>query len=158
MDDHPLTGSLDIWEGVVEDMEATAAEYREEGWETLELHPGDVTALPAVEERVDGRFGLDVLVPGDEYEALSELVAGATFDEYDVFRAQENGVVFLVVATKSTATNQVVLLPAYYGIEDGQLMLKRARDEGEMQTHVRPLSGDDRVTLKQAEPETLFPQ
>lgn len=158
MNDHPLTGSLDVWEGVVEDMEATAAEYREEGWETLELHPGDVTPLPAVEERVDGRFGLDVLVPGEEYEALSTLVDGATFDEYDVFRAQQGGIVFLVIATKSSVTNQVVLLPAYYAVADADLMLKRARDEGEMQTHIRPLSGDEHVTLKQEEPETLFPE
>ncbi|MFC6725160.1 hypothetical protein ACFQE1_12435 [Halobium palmae] len=43
---HPLSGALDAWERVVDDMEATAAEYREEGWETLELHPGDVTPIP----------------------------------------------------------------------------------------------------------------
>jgi hypothetical protein len=158
MNNHPLTGVLDVWEGVVEDMEATAAEYREEGWETLELHPGDVTALPAVEERREGQFGLDVLVPGDEYEAVSELVADVEFDEYEVFRAQQGGVVFLVLVTKATAAKQVVLTPLYYGVEDAQLMLERARTEDVLYTHVRPLSGDEHVTLTQQDPELLFPE
>jgi hypothetical protein len=158
MNNHPLTGVLDVWEGVVEDMEATAAEYREDGWETLELHPGDVTALPSVEERKDEQFGLDVLVPGDEYEAVSELVDGTEFDEYDVFRAQQGCVVFLVLVTKSTATKQAVLTPLYYAVEDAQLMLDRARDEDVLYTHVRPLSDDERVTFTQEDPELLFPE
>ncbi|SFK58434.1 hypothetical protein SAMN04487950_0025 [Halogranum rubrum] len=158
MDNHPLTGVLDVWEGVVEDMEATAAEYRDEGWETLELHPGDVNALPSVQERRDGQFGLTVLVPGDEYEAVSSWVDGSEFDEYEVFRAQEGGVVFLVLATKSTATNRVVLTPLYYGVEDAQMMVERATEEGQMQVHVRPLSDDEHVTFTQTDPELLFPE
>lgn len=158
MDNHPLTGVLDVWEGVVEDMEATAAEYRDEGWETLELHPGDVTALPSVEERKQGRFGLDVLVPGDEYEAVSELVETVEFDEYEVFRAQEGGVVFAVLVTQSTAAKQAVLTPLYYAVEDASLMLDRAREEGVLYTHVRPLSGEEHVTFTQEEPELLFPE
>lgn len=157
MDDHPLAGALDVWDDVVGDMEATAEEYREGGWETLELHPGDVTPLPAMPDR-DDQFGLDVLVPGDEYERLSALVEDAEFDEYEVYRAQEGGLVVLVLATKSTATKQVVLLPLYYAVESARLMLDRAAEEGEMRTHVRPLSDDERVTLTQDDPETLFPE
>ncbi|SEO94548.1 hypothetical protein SAMN04487948_108133 [Halogranum amylolyticum] len=158
MDNHPLEGVLDVWEGVVEDMEATAAEYRENGWETLELHPGDVNPLPAVEERTEGRFGLDVLVPGEEYETVSTLVADAEFDEYEVFRAQRGGVVFLLLVTKSTAAEQVVLTPLYYGVEDARLMLERAREADVLYTHVRPLSGDEHVTFTQQDPELLFPE
>lgn len=158
MNNHPLAGALDAWEGVVDDMETTAEGYREDGWETLELHPGDVTPLPAMAGRGGDQYGLDVLVPGDEYENLSEAVEGAEFDEYEVYRAQEGGLVFLVLATKSTATKRVVLLPLYYGIEDARLMLDRATEEGRMLTHVRPLSDDERVTFTQEEPEMLFPE
>ena len=57
-----------FWGDLLDDVEATAVEYREEGWETHALTVGDVTALYAT----DKPYGLDVLVP----ESAFELVAG----------------------------------------------------------------------------------
>lgn len=147
--------TLDAWERVVEDMEATADEYREDGWSVVDLHPGDVTALPPEHER----FGLDVLLPGNEYEQVSEWVTadGAAFDEFEVFRAARGGHVFLVVAIEDAPREQVMLVPAYYGIEDAQDTLEGVHERGTFPLHLRPLSLDGVVTVEPSDPSLLLP-
>ena len=71
------------WGELLEDAETTAAEYDADGYETRLVHPGDVT--PVTGEP----YGLDVLAPGDEFEALEALVERATFDTSHVYYADE---------------------------------------------------------------------
>jgi hypothetical protein len=175
---HPLSGVTGLWDDTIDDMEATAEEFREDGWETVELHPGAVTPLPAGETDdgyLDARVGLDVLVPGDEFEAVKAAVGGieddanddaasaedaggAGFDEYEAFRAQANEVVFLVVAMKSEATGTAVLIPLYYDITDAAATLNRVAEGGEMRLFVRPLDDSERVVFSQQEPDALLPE
>jgi hypothetical protein len=55
----PPEAVTERWQEVLADAAAVAAEYREAGWETLVVSPGDVTPL-------DGDpFGLDVLAPDE---------------------------------------------------------------------------------------------
>ncbi|WP_440990572.1 DUF7529 family protein [Haloarchaeobius baliensis] len=147
--------AVESWERVVEDMEATAAEYRDDGWEVVELHPGDVTPLPPDHDR----FGLDVLVGGDEFETVSAMVTdeGAAFDEFEVFRAVHAGHVFLVVAVEDAAREQVVLVPAYYGIKDAEKTIEAVLEQGRFPIHIRPLTIEDVVTVEPSEPELLLP-
>jgi hypothetical protein len=147
---------MDFWDEVVDDMEATAAEYRDNGWDPIEVHPGDVTALPPDHER----FGLDVLVPDNEYETISEAVESddASFDSFEVFRASTGGTVFLVVAVEDADTGQVVLVPAFYAVREATDTLTAARERGELPVHLRPLSVDEAVTFEPADPEPLFPE
>jgi hypothetical protein len=158
---HPLSGAMDFWEEVVDDMEATAEEYRDAGWETLELHPGDVTALPtaaaAASDMDIERTGLDVLLPGDEFEELQSAVEGHEFTEYDAYRASENDVVFLVIAMKSTDGELAVLFPLYYAVSEAKVMLSRTAERGEMRTFLRPLDDSERVVFSQQEPDNLLP-
>jgi len=58
-------GIREHWDDLVDDVAATAEGLREEGWDVLELHPGDVTVVTGA------RSGFDVLVPDDEFETLS---------------------------------------------------------------------------------------
>jgi hypothetical protein len=172
---HPLSGVTDRWDDTIADMEATAEAFREEGWETVELHPGAVTPLPAGETDggyVDPRIGLDVLVPGDEFEAVKDAVGGiedgdgeattaetgTEYDEYEVFRAQTGEVVFLVVVMKSQETGQAVLIPLYYDATDAEETLRLVRDRDEMQLFVRPLDDNERVLFTQQEPDALLPE
>lgn len=175
---HPLSGVTGLWDDTIADMEATAAEFREEGWETVELHPGAVTTLPAGETEdgyIDPRIGLDVLVPGNEFGAVKEAVGGVEnaaegdgeaptaeteteYDEYEVFRAQSGEVVFLVVVMKSEETGQAVLVPLYYDAKDAAETLRLVRENDEMQLFVRPLDDSERVLFTQQEPEALLPE
>ncbi|MBP1986309.1 DUF7529 family protein [Halolamina salifodinae] len=157
---HPLQGMTDLWEDTVDDMAATAAELREAGWETVELHPGAVTPLPRLEADdgyEDDRMGFDVLVPGNEFEAVQAAVEGAEYDEYEAYNAQANGVVFAVVVMKAEAAGRVVLIPVYYKIEDAEETVERIEAAGESRLYVRPLDDSDRVLFTQQAPEALLP-
>jgi hypothetical protein len=159
--DHPLAGLVDRWEAVLDDMEATATDYRENGWTVVELHPGDVTPLPPAmggEALDDDRVGLDVLVPDNEFEEVETAAADATFDSYDAYRAQAGSVVFAVVAVEATASELAVLVPLYYRAADAKEMARRALDRGRLDLFVRPLADDRRVVFGQEEPELILPE
>lgn len=154
---HPLDGMMQFWEDVMDDMEATAEEYREAGWETYELHPGDVTALPASQATETDRTGLDVLVPGDEFEQVEQFVEEGSFDSYEAYRAQQGGVVFLVVAMKDETAGRAVIFPLYYRVDHAREMLARVAERDQMQTWIRPLSDETRVVFTQDSPEGMLP-
>jgi hypothetical protein len=167
--------AAEFWDDIVGDMEATAGEYETESWETLQLHPGDVTALvpdggPTSEAdrsssaeggESDGdrdRFGLDVLVPDDEFADLGSLLeGGVSFDSYEVFRATAEGLVLFVVAMEDPDAEVAVLYPAYYDVEDAQPMLAAAEKTGEMRTYVRTLT-NEQVEFTHEEPENFAPE
>ncbi|MXR40169.1 hypothetical protein GRX01_02195 [Halobaculum sp. WSA2] len=167
---HPLAGYTEFWDDVMADMEATAEEYREAGWDVLELHPGDVTPLPNVSTDGTGievdRTGFDVLLPGDEFSAAQELVeeltgtdgTAAAFDEYDAYRAQQSEVVFLVVVMKAEAAGEAVAFPLYYAERQAEPMLERAEAAGELRAYLRPLDDSERVVFSLSDPGTLYPE
>lgn len=148
--------AMNHWDRVIDDMESTAEEYEERGWETLQLHPGDVTPLSG--EYAD-RIGLDVLVPGEEFEALRSLLSsGVEFDDSRVFKTRRSNVVFALVAMEDSAADQAVLVPVFYSVGDrtARRMLERARVEGAFRSYVRRLGGDY-VELTHWDPDTLAP-
>jgi hypothetical protein len=136
------------WDDLVDDMAVTADEYRAAGWDVLELHPGDVTAL--VESAT-----LDVLVPDDEFEQLREWTESGTFTEHEVYRAA-SGLVFLLVVLKDPDADRAVCCPAYYDESAVEQLRERARARGGMRTHVRRLS-EESVTFTHGTPEPFFP-
>jgi hypothetical protein len=143
----------DRWQELMDDAEATAAEYNEDGYRTLLIHTGDVTPL------TDVPFGLDVLAPGDEFEALESLVEEATFDTSHVYRNEEAGARFLIVVVEGTdaaGEDVAVVVPTYLDIASSEPLEERATDAGVMYTHVRPLSDDSRVTFTHEEPGLFF--
>ncbi|WP_227375292.1 DUF7529 family protein [Haladaptatus halobius] len=145
--------AMPFWENVLSDMDATAAEYEESGWETLQLHPGDVT--PLWTER-DDEFGLDVLVPDNEFETLETLLDGVEFDAFEAFRALGDGLVFLVVVMEDYDAETAVCYPAYYDVQGDEKMLVDAMAAGEMHTFVRTLS-DDRIRFTHDDPDVFRP-
>lgn len=158
---HPLAGSTGLWEDVIEDLEATAAEYAEDGWETVVCHPGDVTPLPTASAVVNDvavdRLGLDLLLPGNEFEAVTDAVEGVSFEEYDAYRGESGSVVFAVIVMKGD-DDTAVCFPIYYDADDARVMLKRASEAGELRTYLRPLDDSQRVVFSHADPERLFPE
>lgn len=157
--DHPLAGATAAWQAVVDDMEATAAEYRESGWTVVEVHPGDVTPLPPVHDPSvgDGRVGLDVVVSGDEFRDLQERVESVTFDSFEAYRAEQGEIVLALLVMQATEAKLAVLVPLYYGVAKARAMLDRAAAKGRLRTFLRPLSDDERVVFEQSDPTPLFP-
>lgn len=145
-----------FWPNLLEDMAATAAEYAESNWEPLQLHPGDVT--PVTGDAVE-HVGFDVLLPDDEFEALTGVIDdGASFDAFDVYTTTVGGVVFLLVAMEDPTTETAVLFPLYYRPgEDGLAEVREhAEETGAVQTHLRRLAEDRYVTFTLDEPSLVF--
>lgn len=153
----PNVQAMGHWDQVVADMEATAADYEDRGWETLQLHPGDVAVVTPGE--YEDRTGLDVLVPDDEYEQLEAAVdAGVEFDAYQVFKAASGGMVFLLVAMEDRDEETAVLFPAYYQAThpDTQELFELAHEAGQLHSYLRRLDGMY-VVLNHDEPELFEP-
>lgn len=154
MERNPFARLSNHWEDMLADVEATAEEYREQGWETMELHPGDVTAFASEE---DDTYGLDVLVPGDEFDELEAVVeGGASFDSYQVFRGEGSGLVLLLIAMEDGENELAVLFPAYFDPSESEEMRAAALAEGTMYSHVRPLDKRNVVTFAHDEPALFF--
>lgn len=143
------------WDDLEADVSASAAEYEDRGWETLELHTGDVTALDG---EYGDRVGLSVLVPDDEFDALADHLADGAVTGYEVYRTRVGGTVALLVALEDESRERAVLFPAYYGADDerARRLFEQARADGELPVHLRTLS-DDRVEVRLSEPELLAP-
>lgn len=165
-EDNPFHRMVGPWKRVIEDMDATAEQYLNAGWTTVELHPGDVTVLTAeprtVADREEGvdpdpqDVGLDVLVPGEEYARLREHVTERTFDSYEVFRAIDAGFVFALLVLESADGDVAVFVPVYYELSELD-DLRAVADEHGLYTHVRRLDVDEVVTFTHEDPEPFFP-
>lgn len=151
----PFDRVTNHWEVVIEDMYATAEEFREQGWTALECHPGDVHPVDDEEQ-----LGLDVVISGEEYEAILKAVEaeGAAFDSVEVFRAEAEGLVFAVVVVSDEPQETAVLVPVYYDVQKAKEMLSRATVEGQLSLYVRDLQTEDIVTFEMDDPMLFVPQ
>jgi hypothetical protein len=140
------------WQAVIEDMAATAEAYRERGWETLELHPGDAVVVDS-----QYRTGLDVLLPGPEYEELETLVEDHSFGEYDVFHAEGDGMVYVLAVEKDPERETAVFVPAYYDPGGSQQKLDTIVESGELRLFCRQLN-DDYVEFTHDDPAPFLPE
>jgi hypothetical protein len=139
-EDQANVQAMAYWDRVIEDMEATAAEFADAGWETLELHPGDVHVLSESEDP-----GLDLLIGDDEFETLEELFeSGLSLTETEVLRASTEGMQYVVTVSKDPEMEWTILTPLYYRIADPDVgtMFDRARTSGQICIRLRTLTGD----------------
>jgi hypothetical protein len=154
--DNPADDALPHWEQVMNDMAATAEEYRERGWDAHEVHPGDV-GLFANDEK-EGRTGIDLLAPDNEFDPVAKAFDDADgFADAKVFRADTGGTVFFVVALESAETETAVLLPAYYSPPEHEEFMDMIYEDGEVRIHVRPLNERRILTFTHEDPSLFLP-
>ena len=164
--ENPFGRVVGPWERVIDDMHATAEQYREDGRDVVECHPGDVATLTgtprtaaeltgSADPTEDRRLGLDVVLPGDEFAAVQRALGDRAPEHVDVFRATGNGLVFLLLVL--AAGERVVLLPAYYDRTDVEALRSIARERG-FRVHVRALADEERVTVTVDDLEPCFPE
>ena len=164
---NPFGRVVGPWEQVIDDMHATAEGYREDGLTVIECHPGDVATLTG-EPRTgaelagqddpdtpDRRLGLDVVVPGNEFDDARSALTGPDPTYVDVFQATGNGMVFLLFGLQWSDT--VLLVPAYYDQSD-EKALRDVTHESGLSVYVRPLADDERVVFTLDDPEPCFPE
>jgi hypothetical protein len=150
MDSNPFGQVVGYWDDVINDMEVTADEYREAGWDIVELHPGDVVVLD------DG--GFDILVPDDEFDQLTEIIDSATLDDSRVFHAEDDGIAFVLTVVLDSEREVGVCCPLYYNLQNVDDLRKQANREDRVGMSVRTLSNDRSVTISHDDPELFFPE
>ncbi|RRJ32515.1 DUF7529 family protein [Halocatena pleomorpha] len=137
--DVPIESVSEQWDAVIDDMEATANDYRAAGWTVIELHPGDVTPLPGEPP------GFDVLVPDNEFSQLRTAVAEAAFDATELYRAEDGGVMFVLAVTRDAEREIAVCCPLYYDHQAAMELAEQA-DDG-LIASIRTLTGDQTITI-----------
>lgn len=145
--------AMDWWNQLLEEMNAEAAAYEADDWETLELHPGDVTARDGSVEDL----GLDVLIPDNEFAALETALADGV-DSYEVLRSTPGEYVAALLVVETTGRERVVFVPVYYSRTDEAAagLLQTALEAGELTLILRTLT-DDRIKLTLDRPKLLVP-
>lgn len=145
------------WDDVIEDLEATAAEYRSEGLETVEAHPGDVVTVADLEHAK--MLGLSILLPDNEFEDVRAAMdeRDLSFDRYDVFEGVRDGLRFMLVALQDTEEDYCLVFPAYYDTAIAGEMVEMVRDRGWMGLYFRRFGSDDLLSVVLEEPEKLLP-
>lgn len=151
---NPIASVMEFWDKVVADMSATAEEYRNEGWETLELHPGDVATMSKGGE--DDKYGLDVLIPGDEMDEVQDMIQnrGIEFDSFEVYKAMGSELMYAVIVMKDSSKDIALLYPVYY--QPDSKMLHDAREEGVLYSYIRNLTKEKVVELSHDDPSLFF--
>jgi hypothetical protein len=140
------------WDRLLEEMSAEAAAYEADGWETLELHTGDVTPRDgSVDE-----LALDVLIPDNEFATLESVLEDG-IDGYDLLLSTPGEYVAFLLALEDSARELAILVPAYYSRNDDSAatLLRKAVEAGELSLILRTLT-DDRVEVTLEEPERFL--
>ncbi|WP_232700322.1 DUF7529 family protein [Halobacterium wangiae] len=150
--DNPTADAMPRWEQVVDDMAATAEEYRERGWDAHEIHPGDVAILTGDVDRT----GIELLAPDNEFDpAVEAFDEAGGFDNAQVFRGDTAGTVYVVVALEDPDAETAVLFPAYFSPGEHEEFVEMVEEEGEVRTHIRPLDERRVLTFTHEDP-SLF--
>jgi hypothetical protein len=151
---NPASQAMPYWEQLIEDMDATAAEYRESGWDTIEIHPGDVSTFPGNA----GRKGIELLAPDNEFEPAAEMFDEADgFEKAEVYRAVQGNTIYVLVVLEDPATENALLLPAYYNQSTETEFVRMLQQESDVKIHVRPLDERRILTFTHNNPTLFLP-
>ncbi len=137
------------WGDVVADSDATATEYRERGWTTVAVHPGDVNP-------VSNGARLDVLVPGSEFETANETVEDADVDTVRVYAAAAEGVEYRLVVAEDADANVAVCVPTFVSTSELDALRFEADAQGGLTVRLRPLDDRDVVEIQVSDPAVFF--
>ncbi|MFT4933023.1 MAG: hypothetical protein ACI91T_002928, partial [Natronomonas sp.] len=84
------------WSQTLEDMRSMAAEREEGGYDVVTIRAQDTTPQGKTEGKSETEFGLLYVVPGNDADEFVEAVEPGDFSEYNVYRADTDGRVFIV--------------------------------------------------------------
>lgn len=139
----------DSWETFMDDLEETADEYRDRGFDVVEIHAGDVVPL-------DDRVALDVLAPGSEFDALQELLEDFEPDGFSVYKATKGETTFAIIVAEDEDRPAAVCTSIFYHYSVASQFIDNAKKAGFFQIQIRPLSDDEHVVFRIEEPDLLF--
>ncbi|EMA44372.1 hypothetical protein C448_08864 [Halococcus morrhuae DSM 1307] len=149
-------GLKEAWAATLDDMDALAAEYEADGWETLTI-PAGHTSTEAPESGDEERFGLVYVIPDNYAEEFSDVFDDGEFPRYDVFRNESHGQVFLVTLLADPESETAVFVAGGFERRGSRPLMGAASDAGTMYTHLQTLDGTQLGSFEHDDPEKFFP-
>ncbi|MFC7167168.1 DUF7529 family protein [Halospeciosus flavus] len=147
----------DAWQQTLEDAQAMADARAEEGWETVVVPAGDTAPEPP-EAGDSDRFGLVHVVPDNLADEFLDLFEDADFPVYDVYRAKDEGRVFLVTELLDPDAGVAVYVVGTFELRDAGDLIAAAKSAGTMYTHLQRLDGTHLGSFEHDRPEKFFPK
>ncbi|ELZ06397.1 hypothetical protein C482_01215 [Natrialba chahannaoensis JCM 10990] len=145
-DDGPTTD--DRWTELLADANAIAAEYEDDGWESIVLEPASVS--PGEDEE---RFGLDVGVGRETFEQVEAHVADSetTFGDAEVYylpvdeddTTHDDTHRFALAVERDVDNSIAVFVPVTYSLPEAKPVFETALLEEELLIHVRAINSDE---------------
>lgn len=143
------------WKETLRDVEAIATDLRAEGFDVLTLQAGD-TAAETPDVGTD-RFGLSYVVPGNQADQFTDAFAAIDSPQYQVYRQEIGGNVFIVTQISDTDAEQAILIAGVYRKQYEAALVRAASDADEMFTHVQRLDGTHLGSFKHEDWNMFFP-
>ena len=148
----------EAWGATLDDMTALADEYEEEGWETVRIPAGSTgTFGPGDLKDDDDAFGIAYVLPGDKAEDVSELFEQSSFPEYEVYRAENDGLVYMVTALLAPDIETAVFVAGAWEQRTALNCATTAIDRGRMYSYLQKLDGTLVGVVEHDDPEKFFP-
>ncbi|RDZ41873.1 hypothetical protein C5B89_08020 [Haloferax sp. Atlit-47N] len=148
----------EAWGATLDDMTAMADEFEDEGWETVRIPAGDSGPFgPSSGKGGEGAFGLAYVIPGDKAETVADLFEATSFPEYEVYRAENDGRVYIVTALFSPETETAVFIAGAWDLREALECATVAVEEGLMYTYLQKLDGTVVGVVEHDDPEKFFP-
>jgi hypothetical protein len=140
---------------LMSELHEIADQFEEEGWDTIRIKPGAVTALSGKKR---DRCGLDVIVSRDTFDEVLKIHEASEPDSgsYELFKRQSAGQLYLIVGIKYTDSKTIVFYPSITSLEQSEEMFETVRERGEMRTRLRPLSKENIIVISHDNPELFY--
>ncbi|NHX37525.1 MULTISPECIES: DUF7529 family protein [Halolamina] len=156
VDSRPSDSDKQGWIATLEELHALAEERRADGWTVLTTQAGDTAPVPPETGDTD-RFGLVHVVPGDDADELTELLADGTIDEFEAYRRTVNATCFLITELRDTERRECVLVATAYDLGEADALASHAADVGHIYTRIRRLDGTPVAEIRHEAYEKLLP-
>ncbi|AFK17800.1 hypothetical protein E6P09_03380 [Haloferax mediterranei ATCC 33500] len=145
----------EAWAATLEDMRALAAELEDDGWSTVTIQAG--STAPTGQSDDDDRFGLVYVIPGNKAEPFAEAVESNDFPEYEVYRAEQSGKVFIVTEFRDPESKTAILIAGVFELRNSLGCVRAATETETMYTHIQKLDGTHLGSFRHDDYEKFFP-
>lgn len=146
---------LEAWTQTLEDMEAIAADRRDDGWAVVTLVAAHTDTVSR-DMGEDDDFGLSHVVPNNHAERFVETYDDEAFTEYLAYGSEVEGFMYVVTELIDPAAERSILIAARYDRATARGLVESAREAGVLYTHVRTIDGTVLGTFEHEEYEPLL--
>jgi len=145
------------WSRTLEDMRSMAEKREEEGYEVVTVRAQDTAPQGKPEGESEDQFGLIYVVPGNDADEFVEAVDPGDFPEYNVYRGDSDGRVFLVTELLDPDSMTAVFIAGNFWRHEAESLVEAATEDGEMHSYLKTLDGTVIGTFHHEGYEQFFP-